>query len=156
MTNCIVDVLDHDKGVFRLAIDRVVEGKEGVAEEVVLLVEHYGGLIGGEHVQVANFDICIKVIALHVIEKRLEEQRGDAIAAKFAMNTEWEDVSDSCCLGRLERISRENHSLVFRESRPSFELSNENSDNCTLIDGRYADKTLRCRDIDVPKIEWES
>lgn len=151
VTNCVVDVLDHDEGVLGLPVDGVVEGQEGVAEEVVLFVEQDGGLVGGQHVQVADLDVRVEVVALHVVEEGLEQQRRDAVAAKLAVDAEREDVGDGRALGGLEGIAGQDQPVVLAEGREGLELGHENSDDRELVDRRYADEPLRCRYVDVPK-----
>jgi hypothetical protein len=146
-----VDVLDHDEGVLGLPVDGVVEGQEGVAEEAVLLVEQYRGLVRGQHVQVADLDVGVKVVALHVVEEELEQQGRDAVATKLAVHAEREDVRDRRRLGGLDGVARENHAVVLGERRPRLELGHENANYRELVHGRYADEALGCGDVDVPK-----
>lgn len=81
-----VNKSDHDEGVFCLSVYGVVERQEGVAKEIVLLVEVNGRLVGAENVKVATFDVWVDFVVAEVVEKCLEEKGADSVATKPMLN----------------------------------------------------------------------
>lgn len=64
----------------------VVKRQEGVAKEVVLLIEVDGRLVSAENMKVATFYVCVDFVVIEVVEKGLQEKGADPIATKSMLN----------------------------------------------------------------------